>query len=146
MGARGCRVRLRRVRPPPERDPCPGRRNDPAGRRHPAWVLVLRGSLGTVAAWRQGRRAPSWRLHTGALLAGWGAFNLVEGIVDHHLLGVHHVRDDLGGPLSWDLGFLALGLLLLGGGWALSRSGTPAAGRSTVEGPVSRTRRRSAGS
>jgi uncharacterized membrane protein len=45
----------------------------------------------------------------------------VEGLVDHHLLSVHHVRDDLGGPLSWDLAFLALGALLLVGGWWLHR-------------------------
>jgi len=38
---------------------------------------------------------------------------LVEGLVDHHLLGVHHVRDDLGAPLGWDLGFLAFGALLV---------------------------------
>jgi len=42
-----------------------------------------------------------------------GGFNLVEGLVDHHLLGVHHVRDDLGAPLGWDLGFLAFGALLV---------------------------------
>jgi uncharacterized membrane protein len=31
------------------------------------------------------------------------------------LLGVHHVRDDLGGPMSWDSGFLAFGALLVVG-------------------------------
>ena len=46
------------------------------------------------------------------LVVGWGVFNLVEGIVDHHILQIHHVRDDLGGPPSWDLGFLAFGALL----------------------------------
>ena len=90
------------------------------------WLLVLAGSTTTVVAWRQGRLAPPWRLHVGLLLAGWGLFNLVEGLVDHHLLGLHHVRDDLGGPLSWDLGFLASGVLLVAGGWALARrDGTP---------------------
>jgi uncharacterized membrane protein len=39
------------------------------------------------------------------LVAGWGFFNVVEGLIDHQLLGVHHVRDDLGAPLSWDIGF-----------------------------------------
>jgi hypothetical protein len=29
------------------------------------------------------------------LLAGWGAFNVVEGVIDHQMLGIHHVRDDL---------------------------------------------------
>lgn len=39
----------------------------------------------------------------GLLLAGWGVFNLVEGTVNHLVLGLHHVRH---GPaeLAWDLG------------------------------------------
>lgn len=57
------------------------------------------------------------------LLAGWGAFNLVEGIVDHQLLAIHHVRDDLGGPLSWDVGFLVLGLALVAIGALGARAG-----------------------
>ena len=60
------------------------------------------------------------------MLAGWGIFDLVEGLIDHQLLGVHHVRDDLGAPLSWDIGFLVLGLLLVVGGWALHRQGARA--------------------
>ena len=31
-----------------------------------------------------------------------GIFNLLEGLIDHQILGVHHVRDDLGAPPSWD--------------------------------------------
>jgi uncharacterized membrane protein len=66
------------------------------------------------------------------VLAGWGIFNVVEGLIDHQLLGVHHVRDDLGAPLSWDLAFLAFGVLLIAGGWALHRRGAAAlAARST---------------
>ena len=59
----------------------------------------------------------------GALLMGWSGFNLVEGVIDHHILGIHHVRDDLGAPLEWDLGFLAWGAAFLLGGWALVRYG-----------------------
>ncbi|MFP5368385.1 MAG: DUF2243 domain-containing protein, partial [Actinomycetes bacterium] len=65
----------------------------------------------------------SWSLHVGLLLVGWGIFNLVEGLIDHHLLGVHHVRDDLGAPISWDIGFLALGVVLVPGGWLLHKRG-----------------------
>jgi uncharacterized membrane protein len=43
------------------------------------------------------------------MLAGWGIFNLVEGVIDHQLLGVHHVR---GESLAWDLSFLAFGAAL----------------------------------
>jgi uncharacterized membrane protein len=90
------------------------------------WLLVVGASIVTLAQWRQGRLAPSWSFHLGGVLAGWGVFNVVEGLVDHQLLGVHHVRDDLGGPLSWDLGFLALGALLVVVGGLLQRSGVTA--------------------
>ena len=85
------------------------------------WLLVMAGSLLTLRSWRQGRVAPSWSFHFGLLLAGWGIFNVVEGVIDHQLLGVHHVRDDLGAPLSWDIGFLVFGVALVGVGWALYR-------------------------
>lgn len=86
------------------------------------WVAVLVGMMLMLRAWQAGRVAPLSQTQLGLVLAGWGIFNLVEGLVDHHLLGVHHVRDDLGGPLSWDLGFLAFGAVLLLGGLALGRS------------------------
>jgi uncharacterized membrane protein len=86
------------------------------------WVLVVVATLLLVRAWKRRELAPSWRVHFGLMIAGWGAFNVVEGLVDHQLLGIHHVRDDLGAPLGWDLGFLALGVLLIVGGVALARS------------------------
>jgi uncharacterized membrane protein len=93
------------------------------------WLLVMAATLMTVRAWQRRQLAPPWRVHIGMLLAGWGAFNLVEGAIDHQLLGIHHVRDDLGGPLGWDLAFLALGALLIAGGAALARAGERAAAR-----------------
>jgi uncharacterized membrane protein len=87
------------------------------------WVLVVAGSITLLRAWRQGRPAPGYGLHFGLVLTGWGTFNVVEGLIDHELLGIHHVRDDLGGPLSWDLAFLALGALQIAGGWLLHRRG-----------------------
>jgi uncharacterized membrane protein len=87
-----------------------------------AWITVV------VALWllwsRRDDRHP--RIHgrafLGWMLVGWGAFNLVEGLVNHQALGVHHVRDDLGGPLSWDLGFLGLGLASVAVGLLLARA------------------------
>jgi uncharacterized membrane protein len=87
------------------------------------WFLVLGGSITAITAWRQGRLAPSWGFHFGLVLIGWGIFDVVEGLVDHQILGVHHVRDDLGAPLSWDIGFLIFGVLLIVGGWALHKHG-----------------------
>jgi uncharacterized membrane protein len=39
-------------------------------------------------------------------------FNLVEGVVDHQVLGIDHVRPGPG-QLAHDLAFLASGLLLV---------------------------------
>jgi len=91
------------------------------------WLVVAAGMVLTVRAWQRRELAPPWRAHLGLLLAGWGLFNLLDGVVNHHLLGIHHIRDDLGGPLGWDLGFLAFGALLVAGGLALARSGERAA-------------------
>ena len=86
------------------------------------WILVAVATSLMLRAWQRGQLAPSWRAHAGLLLAGWGAFNLVEGLIDHQLLGLHHVRDDLGAPLGWDVAFLASGVLLITVGAALVRT------------------------
>ena len=57
----------------------------------------------------------------GWVLAGWGIFNLVEGIVDHHILEIHHVKPGPNEAL-FDIGFLVLGALLLAVGVAMGRS------------------------
>ena len=49
---------------------------------------------GIALLWRAVKRtdaALSTRTFVGSLLLGWGLFNLVEGVIDHHLLGIHHV-------------------------------------------------------
>lgn len=85
------------------------------------WLLTV---AGIFALWRARRKWPnglSSGTLMGGLLIGWGLFNLVEGVIDHHLLQVHHVRP---GPnqLAWDLGFLAWGAVMLIGGWLWARS------------------------
>lgn len=105
------------------------------------WVFVLAGSVIMLKSWRQGRMSPNLPFHVGLLLAGWGLFNVVEGLVDHHILEVHHVRDDLGGPMSWDLGFLALGVALVLAGWFLYRRGaSELARRASIPSPAERMR------
>jgi uncharacterized membrane protein len=87
------------------------------------WLVLTAGLVATVSAWRRGRPVPARSSQVGLILAGWGLFNIVEGLVDHLVLGLHHVRDDLGGPLSWDLGFLAFGAVLVVTGAALHLGG-----------------------
>ena len=94
------------------------------------WVVTI---LGLFLLWRAlavGHRT-TWISLAGLMLAGWGIFNVVEGFVNHHLFGIHHVRDDLGSPLSWDLGFLAFGMALIIVGFALRRADLRRAGADT---------------
>lgn len=96
------------------------------------WLLVLAASIATIHSWRQGRLAPNWSFHFGLVIAGWGLFNVVEGLIDHQILRIHHVRDDLGGPLPWDLGFLVVSVLLTAAGWLLHRRGLAALERAAA--------------
>jgi len=87
------------------------------------WVAV---AVGILLLWR---RTANWRwaisgqAFFGWVLVGWGLFNLVEGLVDHQILGLHHVREGAGHQTAYDLGFLALSVLLIVGGWLVARLG-----------------------
>jgi uncharacterized membrane protein len=82
-----------------------------------------------VYAWHAGRLGASplsAARFTGQLVFGWGAFNLVEGVIDHHLLKLHHVRDLPVYVPIYDWSFLAVGgggLLVIG--WLLMQSASP---------------------
>ena len=89
------------------------------------YLFVL---AGLVILWRAARRPHllwSGKMLTGTVLMGFGIFNLVEGIVDHQLLGIHHVNETV--PVDqwiyWDIGFLVWGAAMLAGGWVLLRAG-----------------------
>jgi uncharacterized membrane protein len=88
------------------------------------WVAVVGG------LWVLWRRTEDWRWAlngralVGWMLAGWGLFNVVEGIVDHHLLTIHHVREGVANQWLYDVGFLALGVALIVTGWMIARSAT----------------------
>jgi uncharacterized membrane protein len=58
----------------------------------------------------------------GSMLLGWGTFNLVEGVIDHQILQLHHVYQN-GDHITWDLAFLVLGLVLMTTGWVAIRRG-----------------------
>ena len=87
-----------------------------------AWLAVLAGVVWLT------RVPPPWKTPRllGLMLAGWGAFNVVEGLVDHQLLGLHHVREGVARQGLWDAAFLLLGAAQLVVGALLARrGGTP---------------------
>lgn len=54
----------------------------------------------------------SGRMLLGSMIGGWGLFNLIEGLIDHHLLHLHHVIERLGLSL-WGYAFLGSGVAFL---------------------------------
>ena len=59
----------------------------------------------------------SGRTFLASVVLGWGVFNLVEGLIDHQILQLHHVYQN-GNHALWDGLFLASGvtLIVVGGG------------------------------
>ena len=57
---------------------------------------------------------------------GFGTFNLVEGTISHHILGLHHVNETVSREYwaYWDFAFLAWGAAMLLGGLLLLRTGS----------------------
>ena len=85
-------------------------------------------ATGLFLLWRAASRTHvrwSGKMLLGSQLIGFGAFNVIEGLIDHHLLGIHHVNETV--PVEqwiyWDAGFLIWGALMWIGGWMLLRSG-----------------------
>lgn len=54
----------------------------------------------------------------GLILLGAGLFNTVEGIIDHEILGIHHVHSG-SHYMLWDIAFLLLGIGLMITGYKL---------------------------
>jgi uncharacterized membrane protein len=84
------------------------------------WIITIIGVYMLRTAGGRDRRTDTAAGFTGQPIFGWGAFNLTEGVVDHHLLNLHHVRDlPVHDPL-YDWIFLGLGGVgLLAIGWML---------------------------
>lgn len=72
--------------------------------------------FGIYLMWRIMARRESNKsgyLMTGGMVFGWGTFNLIEGIINHHILHLHNVRELSPDKNLWNYGFLLFGLLLL---------------------------------
>jgi uncharacterized membrane protein len=87
------------------------------------WAMTALGIALLFRAGRDERNGWSSAVLGGSLLAGWGGFNVIEGSIDHQLLGLHHVNELSTQVLAWDLGFLALGAAQLALGVALIKRG-----------------------
>lgn len=89
-----------------------------------AYVLLL---AGFYLLWRRARRGElrwSRAQCVGAILLGWGIFNLIEGVVDHEVLRLHQVNETVpeNQRVFWDIAFLLWGAVMLVMGTGLVRA------------------------
>ena len=85
------------------------------------WTMTV---IGLALLWRAGARSDvPWvgKTFVGAIFLGWGLFNFVEGIIDHHVLNLHHVIERFG-VSAYDYAFLASGVIFIVGGILAIRS------------------------
>lgn len=76
------------------------------------WAATL---IGVIMLFNSPKRSEvlfSDRVFYGSMLVGWGSFNVVEGVIDHHILQVHHVVERLGQSM-WDWLFLGVSVVLV---------------------------------
>jgi uncharacterized membrane protein len=69
---------------------------------------------GLAWLWKASKRTDvpwSGKCFVRAMVLGWGLFNFVEGIMDHHILQIHHVVEARG-LSAFDYGFGASGVVL----------------------------------
>lgn len=87
------------------------------------WAVTI---TGLIMLWRTSKRygvGHSGLVLFGGMLQGWGLFNIVEGVINHHLLGLHMVNEYSPDTDLWNFGFLAASVLLILAGWTIVRSG-----------------------
>jgi uncharacterized membrane protein len=74
------------------------------------WIVTF---VGVMLLWRSSERgtAPPLRIFLGGMLLGWGAFNVIEGLINHQLLELHNVRE-VAEPTVWNIGFLTVSAII----------------------------------
>jgi uncharacterized membrane protein len=86
------------------------------------WILTL---AGIVSLWRACRRrdaVASGRVFWGGLVLGWGALNVLDGLIHHWLLRYHDLVEASAVPWAWNLGFVLVGLVQVAiGAWLMRR-------------------------
>ena len=102
------------------------------------WLLT---AAGVWWLWRNvsRRRVSLDRQFFGWLMFGWGLFNILDEVVFHALLDLHHIREG-SNELAYDMGFLALGIAQFVVGWVLTRGSDGRLGPQTS--PLSEAARR----
>ena len=76
------------------------------------WLLTLAGLVVLWLAAIKNKVELSTSVFIGSFCIGAGLFNVIEGILSHHVLQIHHVKPGAH-QLAYDLGFIGAGILAI---------------------------------
>ena len=84
------------------------------------WLVLLAGTALLFRAARYAGAAARARVLYGSMLAGCVVFNVLEGLIDHQILGIHHVIPGSPHQFLFDMLFLANGaVFFMVGAWLI---------------------------
>ncbi len=84
------------------------------------YLFTIIGLWLLVRVWRRQQVPFPGQTLLGSIILGWGIFNVGEGVINHHLLGIHHVwPDGPGSIIVWDIAFLIWGLIFIALGYSI---------------------------
>ncbi|WP_026871844.1 DUF2243 domain-containing protein [Inquilinus limosus] len=87
-------------------------------------LMYVIAAVALWGLWRGRRTGDDGGPLSAAVLAGFGLWHVVDGVLSHWVLGLHRIRLDSASPLAWDLlWFAVFGLLPLALGWLVLRRG-----------------------
>jgi uncharacterized membrane protein len=90
---------------------------------HAAHYLLALVGLWLLLA-RRRHAAAAGAVLAGGALVGFGAWHLLDAVLNHWILGLHRIRQDVAEPLPWDLLFFGLGGAAVGlGSWIGGQGG-----------------------
>ncbi len=82
------------------------------------WLMTIAGIIALWLAVKRDDVTLSTSTLIGSFAIGAGLFNVVEGILSHHILQIHHVKPG-SYQLLWDLAFIGVGILAIAIGWLI---------------------------
>ncbi len=88
------------------------------------WLITLAGIITLWLAVKRDDVLLSTSVLIGAFCIGAGMFNVVEGVLDHHVFQIHHVKPGAH-QLAWDLSFIGTGILSIAVGWFILNRNKP---------------------
>ena len=87
------------------------------------WFITVWGLFLLADIRRRG--GVNWKRWVGAVVLGAGSFQLLDGVLNHKILGIHQIRYGVD-LLMYDVGWIGSALVLMVVGWLVLRLTSPA--------------------